>query len=618
MTVRFAVTLALIGGALAGTSPARAVTDYPVTTTADSGAGSLRAAITSANANPGADTISFNIAGTGPHVIALVTSLSAIADPVTIDGTTEPDFGAGPAPVVQIDGGATTGAYGFVFGVGSDGSTIKGLSIGNFDQDGILLATNGNTVSGNYLGLAPDGTTTTPNLAGVHVFTASNNVIGGTTAAERNIISGNSYGAEVSNAASTMNTIQGNYIGTDAAGTAAKANAITGVLITDADTTTIGGTAAGAGNVISGNQGHGIFTANGVQGTMILGNRVGIDASGAALGNTIAGVRFQANSDGNTVGGATTAAGNQIANNGDAGVFVEFGSDDNLIRRNSIYANAGGSITTSSQPDPILDVAIADGTDLYVAGRLGLNSQVSTNFEIDAYTSPACGEAKTYAGTFPLMSDGSGNGPFEELTTDAAVIQQFATVIQSSTSSSDVSPCVPVADAGSTIAVASFSFTPSSPAIAAGEGVLWNFGVPTQHTATDSTGMGLFDSGPSGSGDVFGAVFPDAGTFGYRCTIHPVQMKGSIKVPLPNVSKNGRKFDVTWGTEPTEAGFLHDVQVKVPGSNSWKTWKNGTADTEGTYRTKAGHGTYRFRARLREQADNDASGYSPATAKRGG
>ncbi len=600
------------------TTPARAVIDYPVTTTADAGAGSLRAAITSANANPGADTISFNIAGTGPHAIALATSLSAIADPVTIDGTTEPDFGAGPAPVVQVDGAATTGAYGFVFGAGSDGSTIKGLSVGNFDQDAILVATDGNTVTGNYLGLAPDGTTTTPNLAGVHVFTASNNVVGGTTSAERNVLSGNAYGAEVSNDASAMNTIQGNYIGTDAAGTAARANSIVGVLITDADNTTIGGTAAGAGNVVSGNQGHGIFTANGVQGTMIQGNRIGLSATGAALGNSIAGVKFQANSDGNTVGGATTAAGNQIANNGDAGIFVEFASDDNLIRRNSIFANTGGSITTSSQPDPILDTAIAAGTDLYVAGRLSLNASPNTTFEIDAYTSPACGEAKTYAGTFPLLSDGSGNGPFEELTTDAAVIQQFATVIQSSTSSSDVSPCVPVVNAGSRIAVASFSFTPSSPTIDAGEGILWEFGVPIQHTATDSSGMGLFDSGLSSTGDVFGATFPDAGSFAYRCTIHPVQMTGSIKVPLPSVTKNGRKFDVTWGTEPTDAGFVHDVQVKVPGANSWKTWRNGTTDTEGTYRTKAGHGTYRFRARLREEADNDASAYSPATSKKGG
>ena len=54
---------------------------YTVTSNADSGAGTLRQAILDANANPGADTIAFNIVGSGVHTIAPATLL----DPITIE-----------------------------------------------------------------------------------------------------------------------------------------------------------------------------------------------------------------------------------------------------------------------------------------------------------------------------------------------------------------------------------------------------------------------------------------------------------------------------------------------------------------------------------------------------
>src|SRR3954462_6455201 len=83
-------SLALVGlfSALGHAAP----TTFTVTTTADSGAGSLRSAILSANANSGADTIAFNIPGAAPYSIALASSLPTLTDSVTIDGTTQPGF----------------------------------------------------------------------------------------------------------------------------------------------------------------------------------------------------------------------------------------------------------------------------------------------------------------------------------------------------------------------------------------------------------------------------------------------------------------------------------------------------------------------------------------------
>jgi hypothetical protein len=64
-------------------------TDYFVSNTNDSGAGSLRQAILDANGNAGADTIKFSIPGDGPHVITLATQLPGITQSVTIDGYTQ-------------------------------------------------------------------------------------------------------------------------------------------------------------------------------------------------------------------------------------------------------------------------------------------------------------------------------------------------------------------------------------------------------------------------------------------------------------------------------------------------------------------------------------------------
>ena len=79
---------------------------YTVTNTNDSGAGSLRAAITSANASAGvADTIDFNIAGAGVKTIALASALPTIADAVIIDGASRPGFAG--TPLIELHGGGT-------------------------------------------------------------------------------------------------------------------------------------------------------------------------------------------------------------------------------------------------------------------------------------------------------------------------------------------------------------------------------------------------------------------------------------------------------------------------------------------------------------------------------
>src|SRR5207342_3540038 len=107
-----------------------ALATFTVTTANDAGAGSLRTAITSANAAAGADTIVFNIAGAGAHTISLTMALPTITDTVILDATTQSGYAAG-SPVIVLDGtGAGAEASGFV--LQASNSTITGFRIQNF------------------------------------------------------------------------------------------------------------------------------------------------------------------------------------------------------------------------------------------------------------------------------------------------------------------------------------------------------------------------------------------------------------------------------------------------------------------------------------------------------
>jgi Ca2+-binding RTX toxin-like protein len=314
---------------------------YPVTSTGDSGAGSLRDAITSANATPGLDTIDFAI-GTGAQTISPTSVLPAITDPVNIDGTSQPGFAG--TPLVHLDGtGAGSGATGLVVTAGS--STVRGLEITGWSNRGIELAGgSSNLIAGNYIGT--DGSSALANVnAGVIVDVGStNNTIGGTVAGDRNVLSGNGRGAVVAGSGTNGNVVEGNYIGTNAAGTSAIGNGTDGVLVVNGATgNTIGGTTPGAGNVSSGNGQAGVdVTAS--SSNMIEGNYLGTNAAGTGAVGNLKGVGLGGGSPNNLVGGPTPGARNVISGNTNRGVVIgASGSNGNLLEGNYIGTNAAGS-----------------------------------------------------------------------------------------------------------------------------------------------------------------------------------------------------------------------------------------------------------------------------------
>ena len=206
---------------------------YVVNSTADDDEGwadpshlTLREAILSANNHPGLDTIDFDIGGGGVQTIAPIDTLPDIEDAVTIDGTSQPGFAG--TPLIVLSGadmiGSLTGLT-----VHGDGVTIRGLDISsffyyyysqgsNFSQNGwpLLIYGDNNVLAGDFIGTDPTGTTDKPNLNAPYID-GNNNRIGGTTPADRNLLSGNAYGDLSINGKG--NVVEGNYVGTDVTGT---------------------------------------------------------------------------------------------------------------------------------------------------------------------------------------------------------------------------------------------------------------------------------------------------------------------------------------------------------------------------------------------------------------
>ena len=216
-------------------------TTYTVTNTNNSGAGSLRQAITDANAKAGADTIWFNISGTGVQTITVTSALPSITGPTVLDATSQPGFAW--TPRIRLDGTGVTGASGLVLTSTADGSVIRGLMITRFNLDGIRIQSGADDImiAGNWIGTAGTGTTATGNGDDGIDVAGARTTIGGTGPYDRNVITNNSdEGITIVGSGVTGHVIRGNYIGLDPDGATGGGNVDVGLAIISGSGNTIG------------------------------------------------------------------------------------------------------------------------------------------------------------------------------------------------------------------------------------------------------------------------------------------------------------------------------------------------------------------------------------------
>ena len=339
-----------IGLLASGLAPAATLT---VTTTADSGAGSLRQAILDSNASIGTlDTIAFAI-GSGVQTILPASALPTITDPVVIDGSTQPGYAG--APLIEIVGAGLTGQ---AFFLTAGQSTVRAFVIRGFGR-GIWIQTGGgNMVEACFIGTDASGTQAQANNVGIYVTSSSGNTIGGAAAGAGNLISGN-VGIAISLDGAPSTVVAGNFIGTDITGTLDLGNGTGISLFNGSDDSVIGGSTGtspggpctGACNLVSGNNGTGIDVTGSFAGNarvLVSGNFVGVDASGtAALGNALYGVQAGGGSSDTVMGGSSPAARNVISGNGGgfyAGVQLgSGGGGGHTVQGNYIGTNTDGT-----------------------------------------------------------------------------------------------------------------------------------------------------------------------------------------------------------------------------------------------------------------------------------
>lgn len=360
-----------------------------------------------------------------------------------------------------VDGAASNIVSGNVFsGNGSEGLRLAATNV------------SGNVVQGNFCGTDASGVNAIPNgFAGLTLFAGANgNQIGGTTAAARNVLSGNGTVGLALGSDANHNTIEGNFIGTDAGGTTEVANGFAGVYLTDgARDNLFGGTAANAGNVVSGNWTYGLYVANSTtRSNLIQGNFIGTRADGSnALANGFVGVIIFDGAHDNVFGLARDGGGtgNRIAYNWSDGLRLgDVGTTNNPIRGNSFFNNGGLGINLAGGTENSSGVTANDLSDTDDGGnRLqnyplitnafsypntttvhgALNSTASRSFLIDVYRNASAdasgyGEGENYLGSTTLTTDGSGHGSFN-FTTTGNFAGQYLTVTATDATTGDTS-----------------------------------------------------------------------------------------------------------------------------------------------------------------------------------
>jgi len=258
--------------------------------------------------------------------------------------------------------------------IGGSTTIERNIFSGNNHTGIRIVNSNSNIIKGNYVGLNRTGNAALRNYDGISIEgTSKYNMIGGYTSAERNYVSGNvAYGIPVFGTGCNFNIIVGNFIGTDITGTDSIPNTY-GVLFDDgASYNRLGGIATGAGNLLSGNSGYGVFLYNpGTQRDTVIGNLIGTDVTGTlALPNSngivIDGPSFNHYVDSNVISG-----------NRQMGIDIHVaGSDSNVVIRNKIGTDITGTLPLGNIFDGI---RIGEGPHHNMIGKAGKGNIIAYN-----------------------------------------------------------------------------------------------------------------------------------------------------------------------------------------------------------------------------------------------
>jgi hypothetical protein len=385
--------------------------EYTVTNTSDSGAGSLRQALEDTKNHAGPDTILFAIPGPGPHTIKPLTSLS-IASPTILDGYSQPlsspntlRQGSNADIRVVLDGSELPDAETRLVAAAGSDSVIRGLAIHSSPGDGILVLTGFRIrIEGNFIGMDSTGELDRGNGgSGVYALTGGAAVVGAASRGARNVISANEEAGVF--VLSPQASIVNNIVGLSASLEPGFGNGWDGILLSDQDAR-VGSDEPDFGNVIYGNVGSGI----------------------ALLGSGDEGNEF---------------LGNSIDGNGDLGIDLNRG----LVTPNDVDdADTGAN---ALQNFPIIESVTQNGDEIRITGFLDVPAdEVNEFYTIRFHSSPACnelghGEGATFLSAAPVPFSGGEEDfevSFRAVLESGVQVTATATEVESN-NTSEFSPC---------------------------------------------------------------------------------------------------------------------------------------------------------------------------------
>jgi plastocyanin len=170
------------------------------------------------------------------------------------------------------------------------------------------------------------------------------------------------------------------------------------------------------------------------------------------------------------------------------------------------------------------------------------------------------------------------------------------------------------------VEVVDFRFDPATVGVERGGTVVFDFVGQAHHTATDSSGLQLYDSGSVGAGGPSTSfTFEAAGVYAFVCTPH-TGMGGRVQVPMRAAPRSGglhRTFTITWASADAAGDHVYDVRLRRPGK-VWKLWRSAVTMRSDAFMPDSGPGRYRFRARMRDVVSGEASRWSAPVSIRVG
>jgi hypothetical protein len=391
------------------------------------------------------------------------------------------------------------------------GNSLMGLFIGGGSIS--------NLVQGNFIGVDATGTNGLGNRSqGITIVGgggATANVIGGPDASARNIISANGADGIDITFGPFGNLVQGNYVGTDVTGTRPLGN-------NDGVQLSAQGSNSVIGNVICANRQHGVVVEASEINSVVQGNLIGVDATGTnALGNALDGV-VVTDGIGTSIGGTNAGAGNLIAHNGAVGVSVYYADAvNNSILGNSIFDNGklgidfnvedGVSPNDAGDSDggpnhlqnfPIITSVALAGGSVTLGGTL--NSSPNAPYRLEFFSNPSCdpsghGEGKTFLGFTTVVTDGGGNASFNVTLPNGTDTTFTATATDANGNTSEFSLC-----AEALLSIRNFG----GQVRVFWANTLTNFDLQTNHSVTNPNGWGTVPGAAANDGQNLFRDFP--------------------------------------------------------------------------------------------------------------